>query len=261
MAYRLQDVERIIGAPRSVIRAFIDHGFVKPSRAGRGFVFTFQDLIVLRMAKELKDARLPARRITSALKSLRANLPESLPLSGLRIAAVGSDVVVTEADTAWRAADGQYLLALEVTAVDGSVLIENPADEESFHRALALEDSDPGEAMRLYRDAIRRDCCAGGAYVNLGRLLQQAGKAKEAETLYRQGRKACPDDALLLFNYALLKEDKEEWEMAIQLYMEALTAEPDLSDAHYNLALLYHSLRLEQDALRHFSAYRKLTKD
>lgn len=260
MAYRLQDVERIVGAPRSVIRAFIDNGVVRPARAGRGYAFSFQDLVVLRMAKELTAARLPARRITTALKSLRRNLPESLPLSGLRIAAVGSDVVVTEADAAWRATDGQYLLALEVTSVAGSLQIDNPDDERAFEQALELEETDPEAAMRLYRDAIRRDRCAGGAYVNLGRLLQQAGRLKEAESVYRQGRKACPEDALLLFNYALLKEDRAQWQEAIALYMEALTLAPDLSDAHYNLALLYQSLRLQRDALRHFNAYRKLTK-
>ena len=115
--------------------------------------------------------------------------------------------------------------------------------------------------MRIYRDAIQRDRCAGGAYVNLGRLLQQAGRAREAEAIYRQGRKACPGDALLLFNYALLKEDKAQWEEAIKLYMEALADEPDLSDAHYNLALLYQALGLDQDAVRHFSAYRKLSRN
>ena len=65
MAYPLQEVERIVGAPRSVIRAFIDNGFVKPQRVGRGYRFSFQDLVVLRMARELQAARLPARRITS----------------------------------------------------------------------------------------------------------------------------------------------------------------------------------------------------
>ena len=71
--------------------------------------------------------------------------------------------------------------------------------------------------------------------------------------------KACPNDPILLFNFALLKEDQEQWEDAIDLYHRALDADPAMGDAHYNLGILYHSLKRQRDAVRHFSAYRKLS--
>ena len=72
---------------------------------------------------------------------------------------------------------------------------------------------------------------------------------------------ACPEDPILLFNFALLKEDQQKHEDAIKLYRRALVKDPDMRDAHYNLGLLYQSLRRERDAVRHFSAYRKLAAD
>jgi tetratricopeptide (TPR) repeat protein len=258
--YRSRDVLRIVGIPRSALRACIAHGFVVPSRgARREHLFTFHDLIVLRMARALEDARLSRRRVSTSLRRLRARLPEDLPLTGLRIAAVGRDVVVREGPASWRADDGQYLLALEVSTVDGAIRIADRVPQDWFSQALALEDADQEEAVRLYRRAIDQDPCAGGAYANLGRLLHEGGRLPEAEAVYDAGQRACPGDPLLLYNFALLREDQSRWEQAIDLYMRALELDPTLSEAHYNLALVYEAQRRQKDALRHFSAYRKLT--
>ena len=42
-------------------------------------------------------------------------------------------------------------------------------------------------------------------------------------------------------------------------YRAALVEAPDLRDAHYNLALLCEAAGLKQEAIRHLSAYRKLS--
>ena len=76
----------------------------EPERGPRNaWLFSFQDLIVLRTAQGLSASLVPYRRITKALKELRRNLPEEMPLSGLRIAAVGDTVVVKEGDARWQA--------------------------------------------------------------------------------------------------------------------------------------------------------------
>jgi len=87
---------------------------VSPARGARNaWRFSFQDLIVLRTAQSLVAAKVPARRINKALKSLREKLPAAMPLSGLSIAAVGDQVVVKEGGSRWQAESGQYLLAFE----------------------------------------------------------------------------------------------------------------------------------------------------
>jgi tetratricopeptide (TPR) repeat protein len=45
---------------------------------------------------------------------------------------------------------------------------------------------------------------------------------------------------------------------ALQAYQEALALQSDLTDCHYNIALLYEAAGQTRAALRHLSAYRRL---
>src|SRR5262245_50101094 len=121
-SYSVGDVERGLRLPRSAIRGLIDGGFVKPSRGPRRqYRFSFQDLIVLRTARALTQAKVSRRRINRSLEDLRKHLPETMPLSGLSVCAVGDRVVVREGQTRWQVDDGQYLLELDVNVDGGSI--------------------------------------------------------------------------------------------------------------------------------------------
>src|ERR1700733_13755188 len=110
--YGVRDVEKLLRLPRSTIRSLIGAGFVTPERGMRNaWLFSFQDLIVLRTAQALAAAHIPHRRITRSLKELRRHLPDEMPLSGLRIGALAEHVVVKEGAAQWQAETGQYLLA------------------------------------------------------------------------------------------------------------------------------------------------------
>src|SRR5687767_7109642 len=102
--YSVQDVERVLGLSRSTIRGLVNAGFVAPTRGKkRELRFSFQDLIVLRAARVLIDANVPRKRINRSLQELRKHIPQSLPLSGLSICAVGDRVVVREGAAHWQA--------------------------------------------------------------------------------------------------------------------------------------------------------------
>src|SRR5512138_3715084 len=163
-SYSVQDVERVLRLSRGTIRGLIQVGFVKPSRGvRREYRFSFQDLIVLRAARALIDAKVPRRRIRRALDDLRRHLPEEAPLSGLSISAVGEQVVVREGRNQFQACDGQYLLGLDVEVHDDEVRVvehkpRTPAPVEAprenwFARALDLEESDPAGAAQAYARA------------------------------------------------------------------------------------------------------------
>src|SRR5258706_10574093 len=120
--YGVRDVEKLLRLPRSTIRALIAAGFVSPARGPRSaWRFSFQDLIVLRTAKALVDAKVPQRRITRSVRELRRHLPDAMPLSGLSISAVADRVVVRQGATRWQAESGQYLLEFEVDPASGSL--------------------------------------------------------------------------------------------------------------------------------------------
>ncbi|HSE11039.1 MAG TPA: tetratricopeptide repeat protein [Rudaea sp.] len=263
--YGVRDVEKLLGLSRSTIRALIAAGFVSPARGPRNaWLFTFQDLIVLRTAQALSTANVPHRRITKSLKELRRHLPEAMPLSGLRIGAVADRVVVSEGGRHWQAESGQYLLAFDGDPVEGSlsVIDRTPAasapEGDWFDKAVAFERSDTQAAIRAYEQAIAADPAHLDARVNLGRLLHESGQLARSEQVYRDAIRACGEDPLLLFNLGVLLEDMERKPEAATAYEAAVRADPDLADGHYNLAQLYVQLEKPKDALRHMSQYRRL---
>ncbi len=265
--YSVRDVERLLGLPRSVVTGLIDAGFVTPTRGPRRELrFSFQDLVAMRTAQALAVARIPRGRILRSLKRLRAQLPPEVPLAGLRIEAVGDAVVVSEGETQWRSDDGQYLLQFQIASPGGRLAFINPAsarDEASaadwFDHAVSIEAAEPDAACDAYRRTLDIDRAHCDAYVNLGRLLHERGRLRDAESVYRDGIEHCGRDATLLFNLGVLQEDLAQPRGAAESYRAALGVAPDLADAHYNLARLCVSLGLQQEALRHWSAFRKLT--
>src|ERR1044072_8612210 len=119
-SYSVRDVGRVLRLTPSTIRGLIDGGFVKPARgARREYRFSFQDMIVLRTARALIQAKVSRRRIRRSLEDLRRHLPETMPLSGLSICAVGDRVVVRDGNSQYQVDSGQYVLGLDVTVEDG----------------------------------------------------------------------------------------------------------------------------------------------
>lgn len=278
--YSVQDVERVLRLSRGTIRGLVQVGFVKPSRgARREYRFSFQDLIVLRAARALIDAKVPRRRIRRALDDLRRHLPEEAPLSGLSISAVGEHVVVREGHNHFQVQDGQYLLGLDVEVDHGQLRVvehkprvdspaettaETPATGEApgdtwFARALGLEASDPTAALAAYERAIEEDAEDVSAWTNWGRLLHEQGRMAEAERVYRRAQEHCADDAVLMFNFGVLLEDLGRTGAALDAYMTAIGNDPTLADCHYNLARLYEAAGKPQHAIRHLGQYRRLT--
>ena len=265
--YGVRDVERLLRLSRSTIRALIAAGFVSPARGPRkSWVFSFQDLIVLRTAQSLAAAKVPHRRITKSVRELRRHLPEAMPLSGLSICAVADRVVVREGGSRWQAESGQYLLAFEGDSVDGTLsVIERvpaataPADAQDwFARAIALEQVDAKAALLAYQQAVAADPAYLGARINLGLLLHEAGRLTEAERAYREAINACGSDPALLYNLGVLLDDMDRKTDALEAYEAALRRNPGLADCHYNLALLYEKLKRPKEAIRHMSQYRRL---
>ncbi len=266
--FGVRDVERMLRMSRSTIQGLIRAGFVAPARGARGeYRFSFQDLILLRTASALSAAKVPARRITRSLKALRRRLPDTVPLSGLRISAVGDKVVVAEKGGRWHADSGQYLLDLDVSVADGELSVEalgesggGAAAEEWFNRGLELEDASDANAKDAYEHALRLEPAHHAARINLGRLLHKAGRLRDAERVYRAGLTRAGTDAILLFNLGVLLEDLGRGEEAIAAYESALAADPRFADCHYNLALAYEVAGNARGAIRHMGEYRKLAR-
>jgi tetratricopeptide (TPR) repeat protein len=266
--YSVQDVERVLRLSRATIRGLITVGFVKPSRGKRReYRFSFQDLIVLRAARALIDAKVSRRRINRALQELRKRLPEEAPLSGLSICAVGDRVVVREGKNHFQVDDGQYVLGLDIEIDNGTLRvvehkIAKPASkpgENWFATALELEQTNPVAAVDAYEKAVEQDSENISAWINWGRLLHEQGRTEDAEAVYRRAHGCCGADSILMFNLGVLLEDMGRAELAVDAYKASISEDPTFADCHFNLARLYQTLARPQDAIRHFGQYRRLT--
>jgi tetratricopeptide (TPR) repeat protein len=269
-SYSVRDVERVLRLSRSAIQGLIKGGFVRPTRGPRRqYRFSFQDLIVLRTARALTQAKVPPRRIRRSLEDLRQHLPEAAPLSGLSIRAIGDRVVVRDGKTHWQVDDGQYVLELDVSVSQGGELrvverreatddVATAQPRDWFREALQLETADPRAAQQAYERAVADDPHNVAAWTNLGRLLHEHGGKREAESVYQRAQRACGPDPLLMFNLGVVLEDLGRPGAALDAYQSALQEDPDLADCHYNLARLYESLGKPQHAIRHLGQYRRL---
>lgn len=257
--YSLADLKRLFGLPPALIRKLSQAGFI--TQAGKkGSKYSFQDLLVLRVAGALKAAQLSSPKIMAALEQIRSVLPSDR-LPAIALAASGKDVAVREGSREWEAS-GQYALPLRPNLGAGLVsdlrrLPDVPVAalaHEHYQRGHMLEDTDVVAARAAYLAALSLQEDHLEARINLGRLMHLDGQLKEAELLYRQAKTS---SALLSFNLAILLEDLEREEEAVAAYRDALAQDPLLHDAHFNLSRLHEKANRPREALRHLLAYRR----
>jgi tetratricopeptide (TPR) repeat protein len=270
--YSAGEVARLIGLTPARVRSFVRSGFLEPERGARGeWVFSFQDVVLLRTAKGLIDARIAPARVKRVLAKLRDQLPSGRPLTGVSIGAEGNKVVVRDGSARWNPENGQALFDFDVAALARKVapIVERQARaahddehgqkaEDWFDLGAQLEVCAPVEARDAYRRAVELDPRHADAHVNLGRLLHEARELEAAEAHYRLALEARPADATAAFNLGVVSEDLGKSEQAIDAYRRAIDADDSYADAHYNLSGLYERAGDKTSALRHLKRYRKL---
>jgi tetratricopeptide (TPR) repeat protein len=266
-AYDTKDLERLFGLPASAVRSLTRAGHVSPVKRGGRLHYSFQDLLMLRTASALRAANISPRRINRTLQTLRATLPAGSAANARSLTALGNQIAIREGKMTWESDSGQYVLALDLGEEKGGLhVIARPnaaapaADvaasaDEHYERGFALEDTDPEAARTAYESCLNADPRHVEARINLGRLLHLAGRLGEAERIYRAVHEPEP---LVLFNLGVLLEDSGREAEAIAAYREALALDPQLADAHYNLARLHERDHNPKASLRHLLAYRRL---
>lgn len=273
-AFSAEQVAGLLGLTLAQIRGYVRAGVIAPARGPRGeWCFSFQDLVFLRVVKGLAGSRVPPRRVRQALRHLREQLPEGRPLSGVRLAALGGDVVARERDRVWSPATGQYWLDFDAAASEApDAALPLPSAKVSEEAPVALtatadgwyaigselEDGDAEQARGAYERALALDPHHADAHVNLGCLEHEAGRLEQAERHYRAALAVRPGDATAAFDLGVVLEDLGRLEDARAAYERSLAAAPGSADAHYNLARLHDRLGDSAGAIRHLRAYRSL---
>jgi tetratricopeptide (TPR) repeat protein len=275
-AYGLRAVAELLGLGEGQIRGYVRAGFLEPARGPRGELrFSFQDLAFLRLVRGLASARVPPRRVRRALGRLKAELSGGAPLSSLRLAASGGEVVARREGVVWNPLSGQHLFDFEGEGAREVVALARTAgaDEASLELAeemdaadwyelgCELHEGEPDSACEAYQRALALDPELCDAHVNLGCLLHDRGKLGDAEAHYRAAVAQRPGDAVAWFDLGVVLEDQERLAEARSAYASSLGCDPGCADAHYNLARVHDRLGETAAALRHLRAYREAKRE
>ena len=270
--YGTRDVAALLGLSVWQVRRYARAGFIQPDRAPRGaYRFSFQDVVLLRTARELTEARVSPRKVLRALRRLRQQLPQGRSLTGLRIMAVNGTVLARDESATWNPADGQ--LQFDFAVADLVPLVaplarqsareaerdpEEVDAEDWFQLGQELELTQPERAREAYQRALARDPRHAAAHAGLGLLLYDAGDARAAVREYEAALTLAPRNPEVAFNLGIALEDLNRPTEAIRAYERAIAADPGSADAHFNLARLLEKKGDERGAIRHLASYRRL---
>ncbi|HEU4431026.1 MAG TPA: tetratricopeptide repeat protein [Myxococcota bacterium] len=253
------DVARVLGVSAARVRGFVRAGWCAPQRSGRALAFSFQDLVVLRAAKSLHEARVPAGRVRRALRALARELPEhGGALSGLRIAADGRRVVVHHDGARFEPESGQLLLdfsldalAEEAAKVVGAEVVPARAKRSDPRAPLAAG------ALLANGESGSDPVSPSGPRALAERAFAEALALEESDPAgaMRAYRRALARDASFsdaAMNLARLLHEAGRPKDAVALYQQALAHAPGDAELHYNLALALEDTRGAGAAIHHY---------
>jgi tetratricopeptide (TPR) repeat protein len=263
MSYSVREVSAMLGLTPAQIRSYANKGFLTPERGDRGELrFGFRDLIILRTAGELSAAHIPQRKVQRVLELLREQLPPGRTLTGVRIAADGERVVVSDGDAVWNPESGQALFDFSASELPTDAPVPVPLNyheaDQYYQFGCEYEAIDAPKAREAYERAIELDPEHADARVNLGRLLHEERAPAAAEKQYRAALKSDPEHDVAWFNLGVALEDLGRLHEAAEAYRHAIELDPSNGDAHYNLSGILERRGDKPGALRHLNAYRKL---
>lgn len=119
-----KDVASIVGISYRQIQYWDKTNFIKPSyrRKGKYRLYTFSDLIQLKVAKTLRDHNFSIQRLRKTIKSLRSLLPQvSHPMVDLTFLIEGDRILVFNGEVLMNAISGQNYIRFDVSKLRDEV--------------------------------------------------------------------------------------------------------------------------------------------
>ena len=290
--YSFGGAAKILDIAESKLRYWAQVGFVGPSgRRGGKPVFSFQDLVSVKAAKELVDRGFKAAEIRKAIEGVRATLPHlDRPLDRMRVAFDGTRLVVVDDDTAFEPS-GQRVFDFGLAELADKVgytppprtsrrrarrrppcrLPEPPRPDKAkgkatFTPARSAYDwfvegtrAEGGGTTRAPRPATARRWRSIRGWRRRARTWAGSPTAPATRSAARDAFEAAlaldPDQPEARFNLANLVLEAGDLELAVAEFRRVLQADPEFADAHFNLAVALERLGGRSQARAHLERY------
>ena len=262
--FSTRSAARILAVSPDRIRYWVKRRLLEPSsRRGRRFRFAFNDLLLMRMAKDLLPSRHHVGLFQRCFDRVRDFLEPERSVTSLKLHNDEGRIVLSDGDALIEIETGQMLLRFGPQREIGKVEDRfGPARvRERFEEARRMAETDPLRALTLYSDLLGREPSNFEAHMRMATLLEREGDLASALRHLLGAAVIVPANAEVNLRLGTLYRLRDETENALQSFQRAVECDPLSLEAHRNLAELYDGLGRKRDALRHLSAIHRLSRD
>jgi len=262
--FSTRSAARILAVSPDRIRYWVKHRLLMPAaRHGRRFRFAFNDLLLMRMAKELLPSRRHVAPFQRSVDRVRGYLEPKRLVTSLKLHNDDGRIVLSDGDVLIEIDTGQLLLRFGPPRAAGVVEDRfGPARvRERFAEARKMAEDDPLRALTLYGDLLGREPGNFELHMRMAALLEGKGDVAGALGHLLGAAVLVPANAEVNLRLGAIYRVREEYENALHSFQRAAECDPLSLEAHRNLAELYERAGRKRDALRHLSQIRRLSVD
>jgi len=254
---------RILAVSPDRIRYWVRRRLVRPAGRGRRYRFAFNDLLLMRMAKELLPTRRHLEPFQRCFDRARAFFDPARPVTSLKLHNEDGRIIVRDGEIAFEADSGQLLLRFDAARPAGKIEERfGPARvRERFEEAKRLAETDPLRALMLYSDLLGREPRNFELNLKMASLLEREGDLAGGIRHLLGAAVAAPANAEVHLRLGMLYRKSDEPGNALQSFARAAECDPLSIEAHRHLADLYEQMGRKRDALRHLSTLHRLSRD
>jgi len=249
--------------PPERIRYWVKRQFINPSTLrGRNFRFAFNDLILMRLAKELLPTRRHLEPIQRCFQRLRSMVGPTRPVHSLKLENLDGHIVMRDGAACFEVESGQLVFDFAPRA-KGKVEERFGAARARarFEEARRMAEEDPLKALTIYSDLVSREPVNFDAHMRLAALLEHENDLKSAMRHYLGAAAIVPASAEVHFKLGLLYRKMGGHDAAaIASFNRALECDPTMVEAHRNLAELFDVIGRKRESIKHLSAIHRLIK-
>jgi tetratricopeptide (TPR) repeat protein len=254
---------RILAVTPDRIRYWVRRHLIRPSQSGgRKYRFGFNDLLEMRLAKELLGSRQHIDPVQRTLKRVREFVDPKRSVTSLKLVNDDGRIVVRDGPVMIEAQTGQLIFDFERSYQPGTVEEGfGPARvRERFEEARRVADEDPLKALTIYSELVGREPGNFDAHMRLATLLEREGDLSGAMRHLLGAATIVPASAEVHLKLGLMYRKREENQLALRSFLRSLECDPVNVEAHRNAAESYEALGRRRDAQRHLSAIHRLIK-
>lgn len=255
--FSTRSAARILAVSPDRIRYWVKRRLIHPAATeGRQYRFAFNDLLVMRLAKELLPSRRHLETIQRCFARVRGLVGPARPMTSLRLCNEDGRIVVRERGFAFEAESGQLMLDFDSLAA-----VFAPEEEPAAKRTRPAASEEALLARRMFTELLASGTRNAEVHLKIAAVLERDGDTSAALKHLLSAATIEPSTAEVHERLGALYRSRNEDDNAIRSFQRALECDSARVEPHRNLAELFEQAGRKRDALRHLSAVNRLTRD